>query len=228
VTHTILLVEDNEHIMKINRDTLADAGYRVLEAGTLAEARAHLNTVTPDSFVVDIMLPDGDGRDFCRELRARYGIDAPVLFLTALKGKPDMEKGYGAGGTDYLTKPFDLDHLVMKVTALLAQQARTKRAETEYRAGGLRVDFVSRRVYMDGEDLLLKIKEYALLELLVKNRGGYIAAEELYRQVWNMEPEDDVRTVKEHMYWLRRKLGDHAPVSIDNERGAGYRLTEKR
>lgn len=227
MSRTVLLVEDNIHIMKINSDTLSDAGYRVVEATTLSEARHILETEELDSIVLDILLPDGDGRDFCKELREQYGIDAPILFLTALKEMPDMEKGYEAGGTDYLTKPFDLDHLVMKVTAQINQYERTKSGGAEFCTGGLRLDFTARRAYLDGEDLLLKTKEFTLLELLIKKQGRYIAAEELYRRVWDMEPEGDLRTVKEHVYRIRRKLGDHAPVSIESERGKGYRMIQK-
>lgn len=226
MSRTILLVEDNFHIMKINSDTLTDAGYRVVEATTLCAARHALETETPDSIVLDIMLPDGDGRDFCKELRTRYGIGVPILFLTALKEMPDMEKGYEAGGTDYLTKPFDLNHLVMKVTAQINQYERTRRSGVEFCADGLRLDFIARRVYLDDVDLLLKTKEFALLELLIKNQDRYISAEELYRRVWDMEPEGDLRTIKEHMYRIRRKLGDHSPVSIESKRGKGYRVIQ--
>jgi len=225
--YTILLVEDNVRLMRANRGALTIKGYRVLGAKTLAEARLTLKTDMPDLFVLDIMLPDGDGRDFCKELRTRHGIDVPILFLSALREEPDIEKGYDVGATDYLTKPFSLEHLAMKVKALLEQQARAKQAATEFRADNLRLDFTARRAYLDNVDLLLKTKEFALLELLIKNQGRYLAAEELYRWVWDMEPEGDLRTIKVHVSGLRHKLGDHAPVSIESERGKGYRMIQK-
>lgn len=221
---TVLLVEDNPKLMKANRGALSMRDFRVLEAATLQEARLALETETPDSFVLDIMLPDGDGRDFCMELRERYGMKAPILFLTALKEGPDMDRGYDAGATDYLTKPFDLNHLVRKVTAQIEQYEQARRDATEFSAGGLRLDYVSRRAYLDEKDLLLKAKEYALLELLIKNRGRYITAEELFERVWDMKPEQDLRTIKVHVSGLRRKLGDNAPVTIESERGKGYRI----
>lgn len=224
MSRTVLLVEDNVHIMKINSDTLTDAAYQVVEATTLSEARRILETEVPDSIVLDILLPDGDGRDFCKELRTQHGIDAPILFLTALKEMPDMEKGYEAGGTDYLTKPFDLDHLVMKVTAQINQYERTKHGGTEFCAGGLRLDFTARRVYLDGEDLLLKTKEFALLEILAKNCGRYVSADELYEKVWGLNAVDDVRTIWTHMSRLRSKFGENVRIGIDMERGKGYRL----
>lgn len=224
MSRTVLLVEDNVHIMKINSATLADAGYRVLEAMTLREARRVLKTEKPDSIVLDIMLPDGDGRDFCIELRERYGINVPILFLTALKEKSDMEKGFDAGGTDYLTKPFDLDHLVMKVTAQLKQYDRSKQDEAGFHAGGLHLDYTARRAFINEEDLLLEPKEFALLEILAKNRGHYVAAEELYEKVWKMAAVD-VRTVKVRISGLRQKLG--TGFDIEASRGEGYRLVKK-
>lgn len=224
MSRTVLLVEDNVHIMKINSDTLADAGYRVLEAMTLREARLALEKETPNSIVLDIMLPDGDGREFCKELRTQYGIEAPVLFLTALRKIPDMEKGYDAGGTDYLTKPFDLNLLVRKVTAQVEQYERVRRGVEEFCLGGLRLDFISHRAYLDGEDMLLKTKEIALLAILAKNCGRYVSAEELYENVWGLNAVGDVRTIWTHMSRLRGKFSETARIGIDMERGKGYCL----
>ena len=226
--YTILLVEDNAGLMKANRGALAMRGYRVLEAGTLKKARHALEAVTLDLFVLDIMLPDGDGRDFCRELRERHGIDVPILFLTALKSDPDMARGYDVGATDYLTKPFRLEHLTMKIEALLRQQARAKQAAAEFCAGSLRLDYASRTCFVDGGHLDLSPKEFALLEVLVRNRGGYLSADELYRQIWKKEPIGDTRTVKEHIYRLRDKLGNNESAAIEFVQGRGYRLMIKQ
>lgn len=224
---TILLLEDNAAIMKANDGLLTMSGYRVLTCSTLQEARSALEKETPDLLILDVMLPDGSGIDFCREYRATRGAGTPVLFLTVLREKSDMVQGYGVGGTDYLTKPFDLDILLMKVEALLEQTKAAKSVGDNVFIDPLRLDFSTRRAYMAGRDLLLTPKEFTLLGILIKNRYRCFTQEELYERVWGMDAVHDVRTVKEHMSRLRRKLGINSSICIATVRGKGYHIIEK-
>lgn len=217
---SILLVEDNRHIMEINRSTLADAGHRVLAAKRLAEARRILETETPDLLVLDVMLPDGDGVNFCAELRAG-GSRAPVLFLTAKGEKDDILEGLRAGGDDYLPKPYDLDIFAARVQALLRRVPLVSVAKI----GDIEIEFGARRATRAGADLLLTPKEFALLEQLWKNRGSFVPTGALYKVVWGMPAlQGGATTVKEHVYRLRRKLGEDTTVRIETERGKGYQL----
>lgn len=214
--HTILMVEDNPDVMNINRIAFTRRGYNVLEAKTVAEGIAALRDNRVDVIVLDVMLPDGNGIDFCREARGITG--APVLFLTAKGESADELMGFDAGGDDYISKPYNLDILLARVDALLRRSGKTM-----FTLAGLRVDFTSRRAYVNGIDALLKTKEFSILETLVNNRGSYMNAQELYDTVWAMNPADGLSTVRTHIYQLRGKLSG-AGVVIEQKYGKGYRL----
>lgn len=221
----ILLVEDNVDIMQANRRMLEMHGYGVSSAASLAEARRELDAGQPDLAVLDIMLPDGSGLDFCGELRERRP-GTPVLFLTVLGEKDDVVTGLRAGGDDYLTKPYDYDILMARIEALLRRAGRSSLPQV---IGPLSVDHTSHRVYRDGKDTFLKPKEYALFLLLARNPGVFFQPEDLYRQVW-AAPCCDVRTVYAHVCSLRKKLGIHGDgsLAIEQKRGRGYRLVTER
>ena len=162
----ILLVEDNPHIMKINAEALSMYGYEILQATTAGECREAMRWHPVDLVVLDIMLPDGDGVELCRELKERYQV--PILFLSALGESRDVVEGLRAGGDDYLAKPYDLEVLAARVEARLRQE-RTRSRYVSY--GNLRLDTLSGCGYLGDTDLLLTQKEFAVLLLLVHNAG---------------------------------------------------------
>lgn len=155
---TILLVEDNPHIMKINAETLTMYGYEILQAATARECRQALRWHPVDLVVLDIMLPDGDGVELCRELKEQYHV--PILFLSALGESRDVVEGLRAGGDDYLTKPYDLEVLVARVEARLRQESMKNRY---IKYGSLRLDTFSGCGYLGDTDLQLTQKEFAVL-----------------------------------------------------------------
>lgn len=222
MSETILLLEDDRSLLRAVRGVLELEGYTVLACATVAEARRAVWEQTPGLMVLDVLLPDGNGVEFCREYRAAYGGGTPVLFLTALGQQQDILAGYEAGGADYLVKPFDLQILLLKIQALLASRA----AADSIVVGPLRLDGRLRAAYLDGEDLLLTPKEYAVLEYLARNRSGYVKARELYEAVWGMEAQGE-RTVRQHIGELRKKMGGRQGVDILSQWGEGYRLVRK-
>lgn len=222
MSQTILLIEDNPHIMKINRLTLVERGYSVLEASTVAEGRDLMNSECIDLIILDIILPDGNGLDFCRKVREVRNI--PILFLTALGDSSDVVNGLVSGGDDYMTKPYDLDVLAARVDVLL----RRNRQDVIQHIGSLELNTVSSRAYLCGEDLCLTHMEYSILEYLVKNREWYTSAEELYEKLWDMEVSGDVRTVWEHISRIRKKLNGKSSVAIVSGRGKGYRIADTK
>jgi DNA-binding response OmpR family regulator len=223
---TILLLEDDIAIMRANKGILELNDYRVLACYNLNEARNAMREETPDLMVLDIMLPDGTGVDFCREYREGHGMAVPVLFLTALKDNADMITGYESGGTDYLVKPFGADMLLLKVRALLESgRAKTKAATEIITVGSLRLDCMASIASYNGTDLILKPKEFAVLKYLIHNRGDYVTSDELYEKVWGMEALDK-RPVKQQIKRLRDKIVG-SDIAIDSEYGDGYRLVEK-
>ena len=217
---TILLVEDNERITSGNIWLFERQGYDTSSALTLEEARAKVNDRRPDIIVLDIMLPDGSGLDFIRELRESEKSDIPVLFLTGLTTKEDILEGLKSGGDDYLTKPYDFDELLARVEALLRRSARIPEVITK---GRLSLDITAGVASLDSADLLLTQKEFALLLVFVQNEGRLLSAEYLYEKVWKAPMSKDDSALKNAVSKLRKKL-TASGQKISASRGAGYTL----
>lgn len=216
----ILLIEDDPDIASANRIMLELEGYSVIEARTLKKGKELVESASPDLVVMDIMLPDGNSLDYCRELRGKSGVR--ILFLSALGTKEDIVEGLRAGGDDYLAKPYIMDELILRIQALMR---RGNMEQEEMNPKGLTFNSLSNQAFYDGKDLMLKPKEYAVLELLNKNRDYYLSAEEIYSAVWNIDGGDDLSTVHNHIYSLRKKLAGTG-YSIELKRGRGYQLKE--
>ena len=219
---TILLVEDNPHIMKINSEALTMYGYEILQATTAKACREAMRWHPVDLVVLDIMLPDGDGVQLCRELKENYRV--PILFLSALGESRDVVEGLRAGGDDYLAKPYDLEVLAARIEARLRQE----RARSRYVSyGPLRLDVFSGRGYLGDTDLMLTQKEFALLLLLVQHAGETVSKQEVLREVWNLNAEEDNRALWTLISRLRRKLdSEHSRLEISSRRGDGYTLEQ--
>lgn len=221
---SILLVEDDPDVMRANRIALELEGYTVLEAGTLAKGREIVQRENPDLIVLDILLPDGNGLEYCRELRGENGVR--ILLLSALDTKADAIAGLRAGGDDYIAKPYLTDELLTRVETLLRRRLGGT-DEPPLRIGALEIRFTSHRARLDGKDLILRPMEYALLEYLARRMDRYVTAEELYEKLWDMDGLGDTDTVTVHISKLRKKLGKDAPVVIESEWSKGYRLVRK-
>lgn len=223
---TILLVEDDENILRTNRRILEQEGYTVLCAGTLQKAQALLGEHTPDALVLDINLPDGSGLAFCEEIRPTTS--APVLFLTALDEKSEIIEGLVAGGNDYITKPYDVDELLARVKAQL-RLAQINRLAAEQsktiKRGPLTLDTVAMRAYLKGEDMLLPGREFSVLLYLVKNEGKTLSAEQLYEGAWNQPMAGNASALWKCISRLKGKLAvSDGWVVLTNFRNEGYML----
>ena len=170
MSSVILLGEDNEQILCGNERMLKRRGYVVAAALTLAEAKTRIEERMPDAIVLDIMLPDGSGLDFMRELRR--GSNVPILLLTGLTTPEDVVRGLSDGGDDYLAKPYDFGILLARIEALLRRAGQVPNTLTK---GALRLDIIAGRAFIDGDDLLLSPKEFALLLLMVQNEGRLLS-----------------------------------------------------
>jgi DNA-binding response OmpR family regulator len=175
----ILLVEDNEQILHGNELMLKRRGYETMTAMTLSEARERMVEKAPDAIVLDIMLPDGSGLDFIRELRKTS--DVPVLLLTGLTTPQDIVRGLEDGGDDYLTKPYDFAVLIARIEALLRRAGRVPGSITK---GSLRLDLSAGQAFLNGKDMLLAQKEFLLLLAFVQNEGETMSADYLYEKIW--------------------------------------------
>ena len=217
----ILLVEDNEQIMQGNERMLTRRGYDVVTALTLAEARTAIHAQMPDLFVLDIMLPDGSGLDFMQELR-QYS-QTPVLLLTGLTSTEDIVRGLTTGGDDYLVKPYDFGILLARVEALLR---RAKQVPERIHMGRLCLDVTADVATLDGTDMLLTQKEFALLLIFVQNEKRIISAEYLYEKVWKQPISGDSQALKKTIYRLREKISGSG-WRIEWSRGEGYSLEKE-
>src|SRR4051794_25424871 len=174
----------------------------------------------PDGLVIDIGLPDADGRDLCQALRAR-GVDAPVLFLTARDAVTDRLAGFSAGGDDYVTKPFHFDELVARVRALL----RRAGADPAASVGPLRLDPVSLRIAGGGREATLTPTEFRLLAALVARPDEVVRRRELIRAAWPHGAIVHDNTLDQYLARIRRKLREvGGEVAITTVHGVGYRL----
>ena len=214
---TILLVEDDPGITRLNRGLFEGAGYRVKEANSLSQAAWVLNEETPDLIVLDVMLPDGNGVDFCHSLRSESD-KPPILFLSVKKQAPEIVEGFRAGGDGYLPKPYDIDVLLANAEALIR---RSEQIVPRLIKGGLELDLVSDAAYLYGEDMMLTQKEFALLLLFAQTPGKAMSPEYLYERVWKKPMIDDDCAVKNTVYRLRKKL---KPTGMDIvfQRNKGY------
>ena len=217
---TILLVEDNEKIMAGNIWMFRRAGYEAIAALTLIEAHASINERKPDAIVLDIMLPDGSGLDFMRELRESENAGIPVLLLTGLGAKEDVIRGLTAGGDDYLTKPYNFPELLARVEALLRRAARVPETIA---CGPLKLDIAAAAAFLDGTDMMLTQKEFALLLLFTQNEGKTMSMEYLYEKAWGRPMAEDTSSVRTVVSRLRKKLSASG-YSITINQGEGYCL----
>jgi two-component system OmpR family response regulator len=216
----ILLVEDDHELSTIIRRSLEEDGYAVKSAGSGAEAMERIAAETPDALVIDVGLPDADGRDLCQALRAR-GLQSPVLFLTARDALADRLAGFGAGGDDYLTKPFSLAELKARLRAAL------KRAGVDGKVGavGLSLDPTSHEVSCGEHSVRLTPTEFRLLGALATQPERATSRRELVRAAWPDGAVVHDNTIDVYLARLRRKLRalPGAP-SITTMHGVGYRM----
>jgi DNA-binding response OmpR family regulator len=228
---TILVVEDHTSTRRFLADNLAADGYEPLEAASVADARALIETRFPDLSIVDLRLPDGSGLDLLREVRqtdrlaSRVDPDLPVLLLTGRGGELDRVRGFRTGADDYLVKPFSYQELVCRIGALL-RRSRRRPNLGRLRVGGLDVDPVSRRVLLHGEPVSLSKKEFALLRALAAEPTRVFTREELLRGVWGFRTIGVTRTLDSHAFRLRKKLNSAGDGFVVNVWGVGYRLMD--
>lgn len=224
---TVLLVEDNADIVAINREAFELEGYTIYVAYTLEEAWGHIQVECVHLILLDVMLPDGSGVEFCLKLR-KAGYTTPILFLTALGEKQNVIEAIRSGGDDYLCKPYDLDELLVRAAALLrrAQWHQPNHSDGIQTYGPLTIDAVAMKAFLHGEDAMLTAREFALLTYLLKRRGEFIRVDELYEAVWQTKAQDAAATIRVHVNRLRTKLCLHesSGVQIDNKYRMGYRI----
>ncbi len=226
----ILIIEDEADIADLEKDYLEMSDYEVDVRSTGREGLEAAKNGTYDLIVLDLMLPEMDGFEVCKEIRKEINI--PIIMVSAKKDDIDKIRGLGLGADDYMTKPFSPSELVARVKAHLSRydrlvsagQQKTQNDVIEIR--GLRIDKTARRVFIEGEEKPFTTKEFDLLTFLAENPNHVFTKEELFRKIWDMESIGDIATVTVHIKKIREKIErDNAnPDYIETIWGVGYRF----
>jgi DNA-binding response OmpR family regulator len=217
--HRLLIVEDDVVLRSQLSRGLGEEGFQIVAVADGATALERADEGA-DVLIIDIGLPDADGRDLCQALRAR-GCDAPVLFLTARDAMPDRLSGFSAGGDDYVTKPFHFDEVVARLRALL----RRSGADPSTTVGALRLNPVTHAISSDDREVGLTPTEFRLLAALAARPGEVVRRRELVQAAWPAGAMVHDNTLDQYVARLRRKLRDlAAPTAIATAHGVGYRL----
>lgn len=219
--HTILIVDDDSHVRELLRFYLQRESYRVVEAADGEEAVEVLDAESVQLAIVDIMMPNMDGHQLCKEIRAYY--DIPVLMLTAKGEITDKEKAYESGTDDYVVKPFEPREVLFRIQALLRRFQMTSAEKIQ--VGNTMVNRKNYEVVCNGKTIILPLKEFELLAQLASYPDRIFSREQLISLVWGDDFEGNDRTVDVHIKRLRERFQDEIyGFSIQTVRGLGYKL----
>jgi two-component system, OmpR family, KDP operon response regulator KdpE len=218
----VLVVDDEQQILRALRVILRDAGFEALPASTVAEALDVAAVERPDAAIIDLVLPDGDGVDLCRQLRE--WTQFPIIVLSAVGEEDAKVRALAAGADDYVTKPFGPRELIARLQANL-RRVTPEPEQTTITAEGLEIDLSRRTVTAGGAEIHLTPTEFDLLRLLARNRGRLMTHRDLLVEVWGAGYADDTQVLRAHIANLRRKIEPaDGPRFIRTDPGVGYRF----
>jgi two-component system phosphate regulon response regulator PhoB len=219
----ILIVEDEADLVRTLEYNFRQAGFEVVTAGRGRDALRLASAKTPDLVLLDLMLPDIQGGDVCRQLKADPKTRAtPVIMVTARGEEVDRVVGFEIGADDYVTKPFSVRELILRARAVLRRGEQQGGTEV-VKSGALSIDSEAHRVHVDGKEIVLTALEFRLLWTLVTRKDRVQSRETLLNDVWGLHLNVETRTVDTHIKRLREKLGAAGPL-IETVRGVGYRF----
>jgi two-component system, OmpR family, response regulator len=225
----VLVVDDERNIRELVQVALKFHGFTVSTAANGSQAIRQAEATMPDLIVLDVMLPDFDGFEVCRRLRAA-GNEVPVIFLTARDTSSDTVTGLAIGGDDYVTKPFSVEALVARVRAVLRRASRSAQPSDSInqddilRAGDLELDQSRWTVLRAGTPVMLSKTEFELLAYLMHHQGRVLTRGQLLEGVWGWNYAGATQIVETYISYLRRKLDPLGPPLIHTQRGVGYSL----
>jgi DNA-binding response OmpR family regulator len=221
----VLVVEDESTIARPLRRALEREGYAVSLCETGHSALRLARTWSPDVILLDLLLPDMDGRDVAREIRLRSAV--PIIMVTARGEEADRVSGLELGADDYVVKPFSVPELIARMRAVARRsQAPLPAKESTLSFKDLRLDLAAYRAFKNDEELELTNKEFELMRMLMMRPGALVRRDEVVRAIWNMSLGESGKTLDVHVSGLRKKLGDEArhPMYIETVRSVGFRL----
>jgi two-component system, OmpR family, response regulator len=220
---SVLIVEDEPSLADILAITLRFHGFQTQLAATAAQAVERARNHKPDLVLLDVMLPDGNGWQVCRDLRAEHE-DLAVIFLTARDSSHDIVGGLTVGGDDYITKPFNVDEVIARVRAVLRRSAPSVPERSVLRYSDVELDETAYTVRRAGELIDLTPTEFNLLAYLLRNADRIVTKDQILQQVWEYDFTPESTVVETYISYLRRKLDKLGPPLIVTKRGIGYGL----
>ena len=226
MSHNILIIEDEPDIRKTLEYNISREGYKVVCASSLSKGKEHINSSDFSLILLDLMLPDGSGLDLCREIKSdKDKSSTPIIILTAKDDEVDKVVGFELGADDYVTKPFSVRELILRIKAVLKRGAEKKETlEVQRQFGELTMDIDSHEVFVNNEQIILTALEFRLLRQLVDRRGRVQSRDQLLSDVWGYSAEVTTRTVDTHIKRLREKLGTMGKY-VQTIIGVGYKFS---
>ncbi len=226
----ILVIEDEPDINKTISYNLLTEGFEPISVYNLLEADDWIQSNSPDLILLDLMLPDGSGLDFCKRIKSKNKFNnIPIIILTAKDDEVDKVVGFELGADDYVTKPFSVRELILRIKAILKRKTITPHSENvdsneSKEFGKLKIDADSHEVFIDNNEIILTALEFKLLKHLVDRRGRVQTRDQLLSDVWGYSAQITTRTVDTHVKRLREKLGIMGK-HVETIRGVGYRFS---
>ncbi|MDA9146380.1 response regulator transcription factor [Gammaproteobacteria bacterium] len=226
MSQKILIIEDEPDIRKTLEYNISREGYHVVSASSLLEAKSQIESDSFSLILLDLMLPDGSGLDLCREIKSdKEKSSVPIIILTAKDDEVDKVVGFELGADDYVTKPFSVRELILRMKAVLKRgEKKSDNVEVQRQFGQLSIDTESHEVFVDNNEITLTALEFKLLCQLVDRRGRVQSRDQLLSDVWGYSAEVTTRTVDTHIKRLREKLGSMGKY-VQTIRGVGYKFT---
>ena len=227
--NNILVIEDEPNLRKNLEYNLTREGFKVSEASSISQAESALTRSSFALILLDIMLPDGSGLDLCKKLKSIPKFESiPIIILTARDDEVDKVVGFELGADDYVTKPFSVRELILRIKVVLKrginQNEQKEYLEIERQFGDLKIDINSHEVFVNTKQISLTALEFKLLIQLVDRRGRVQSRDQLLSDVWGYSSEITTRTVDTHIKRLREKLGDMGKY-VQTIRGVGYKFS---
>ena len=226
----VLVIEDEPDIRKTVEYNLTREGYEVSGCGSISEAKALLENPIFSIILLDLMLPDGSGLDLCKQIKSNPETnEIPILILTAKDDEVDKVVGFELGADDYVTKPFSVRELILRVKAILKRNTKTISSSNQIHEinrnfGSLKIDLESYEVFINDEEVILTTLEFKLLNQLIERRGRVQTRDQLLTDVWGYSSDITTRTVDTHIKRLREKLGSMGKY-VQTIRGVGYKFS---
>ena len=226
MSQRILIIEDEPDIRKTLEYNISREGYKVVSASSLSEGKEQINSSDFSLILLDLMLPDGSGLDLCREIKSdKDKSPTPIIILTAKDDEVDKVVGFELGADDYVTKPFSVRELILRIKAILKRgESKKETLEVQRQFGELTMDIDSHEVFVNSEQIILTALEFRLLRQLVDRRGRVQSRDQLLSDVWGYSSEVTTRTVDTHIKRLREKLGTMGKY-VQTIRGVGYKFS---